>query len=585
MRSLFSKLFLAHLLTLLLALAVVNILLSTSFNRLYLGLAARDLLKRAGEMAERLAPFVGDPKKEAQLEDLRRLLEASSNTEIWISTIGPTEIVENLGRGQSGRVPVGATTICPGSVTPCGRNMLATAVLLPDRHTWLYVKANVATAVDATVRQLRLLVLYAGLVAVALSLLVAVGLSERISGPLRRMRGLAGRMAEGDFSQRLGMKSADEVGTLARSFDSLADSLRATLGELQGEQARLRGILASVAEGIMAVDPDGRISLINPQAASLLGTGNWQATGSAIGEAPLPSQVVAQFTHCLESNAPCGTEFQLGQPPRHLVLEVTPVPTGGGERWGAVAVLRDVTEARRVDEMRRRFISDASHEIRTPLTAIGGFAAAIADGTAETEEERVHSVSRIVREVERLNRLVNDLLDLSRIESGAVRLEREPVDLPELIVGAVEGLEGETRERGITVELELPGDLPRVYADPDRIYQVLVNLVSNALRFNREEGKIAISAHQENGFVRVDVRDTGTGIASDQIQYVWERFRRADSARDRQAGGTGLGLAIVRSIVEAHGGAVSAESKPGEGSTFSFTVPITGERRPATGGE
>lgn len=228
--------------------------------------------------------------------------------------------------------------------------------------------------------------------------------------------------------------------------------------------------------------------------------------------------------------------------------------------------------------MRRRFLSDASHEIRTPLTAIGGFAAAIADGTAETEAERMQSASRIVREVGRLSRLVDDLLDLSRIESGAVKLDLEEVDLPALIRGTLEGLESETRDRGIAVEFDLPGELPKVRADPDRIYQVLVNLVSNALRFNREGGKIAIAARPTDGFVRVEVRDTGSGIAADQIPYIWERFHRADSSRDRRAGGTGLGLAIVRSIVEAHGGQVSAESVVGEGSTFSFTVPVTDGR-------
>jgi two-component system sensor histidine kinase ResE len=263
------------------------------------------------------------------------------------------------------------------------------------------------------------------------------------------------------------------------------------------------------------------------------------------------------------------------------VLQVAPVAAGGSERWGAVAVLRDVTEARQLEEMRRRFISDASHEIRTPLTAIGGFASAIADGIAETEDERTRSAARIVREVERLNRLVNDLLDLSRIESGAERLDLEEVDLPEIITGTVEGLESQIQERGIKVETELPSDLPRVWADPDRVYQVMVNLVSNALRFNKPDGKIVIGARPVDGFVRVEVRDTGQGIPANEIQRIWERFHRADSSRDRQGGGTGLGLAIVRSIVEAHGGSVSAESSIGTGSTFSFTLPINERSQPS----
>ncbi len=575
MRSLFSKVFLAHLLTLLIALATVSLLLSTSFDRLYMSMASRDLAARANVMAEQLAPFVRDPARVEEFEDLRKLLEASSHTEISIVPL------KTGGRGigeAPSQVRVGATTVCPGTVTPCGKNMLAAAAVLPGREGLLVVKASMATAVETTTKQLRRQVLYAGLVAVALSLLVALGLSERISGPLRRMRRLAGRMAEGDFSQRLEMKPVDEVGALAASFDSLADSLRDTLGELQEEQARLRGILSSVAEGIIAVDAEGRVSLINPQAAALLQIRNPSAVGSSIDELPLPANVVQQFTQCRLTNEVCSVEFSLPQPLRYLVLQVAPVQqAGGSERWGAVAVLRDVTEARRLEQMRRRFISDASHEIRTPLTAIGGFASAIADGTAETEDERTRSASRIVREVGRLNRLVNDLLDLSRIESGAEKLDLEEVDLSEIIRGTVEGLESGIRERGISVEIELPADLPRVQADPDRVYQVLVNLVSNALRFNRPEGRITISAGRADGFVRVAVSDTGSGIAADQIPQIWERFHRAEASRDRQAGGTGLGLAIVRSIVELHGGSVAAESEVGKGSTFSFTLPINAE--------
>jgi two-component system sensor histidine kinase ResE len=582
MRSLFSKVFLAHLLTLLIALATVSLLLSTAFDRLYMSMASKDLAARARDMARQLEPLLRDPAREKELEHVRRLLEAGSRTKIGILRWRDGRL--RPGDEPPAQVQVGTTTYCPGTVTRCGEGMLATAAVLPDGAGLLLVKASTAAAVETTTGQLRRQVFYAGLVAVALSLLVALGLSERISGPLRRMRRLAGKMAEGDFSQRLGMKPGDEVGALATSFDSLADSLRSTLGELQEEQARLRGILASVAEGIIATDADGKVSLINPQAAALLQIGNPSAVGLSISDLPLPANVAQQFNQCLLTNETCSVEFALQHPQRYLVLQVAPVqPGGAAERWGAVAVLRDVTEARRLDQMRRRFISDASHEIRTPLTAIGGFASAIADGIAETEEERTRSASRIVREVERLNRLVNDLLDLSRIESGAEKLDLEEVDLPEIIRGTVEGLESEIRERGISVETELPADLPKVHADPDRVYQVLVNLVSNALRFNRPEGRIVITAGQVDGAVRVAVSDTGSGIPADQITQIWERFVRADTSRDRQAGGTGLGLAIVRSIVELHGGSVAAESAVGKGSTFSFTLPINAESQRGQG--
>jgi two-component system sensor histidine kinase ResE len=433
----------------------------------------------------------------------------------------------------------------------------------------------VAAAVQRTIRRLRAQVIYAGLVSVALALVVALGLSQRISGPLHRMRRLAGEMAAGDFSQRLEMKSSDEVGELGRSFDSLADSLQETLDQLQQEQARLRGILASVAEGIIAVDTEGAVTMINPQAAMLLGADQERALGRSVGELGLPEEVSQRFSECLCGSRLCSVEFQLPNPHRHLVLQVAPLRARESGRGAAVAVVRDVTAARRLDEMRRQFITDASHEIKTPLTAVGGFAAAIAEGVAADAQEQKRCASLIVREVERLNRLVNDLLDLSRIESGAVELTFEEVDLLELISSAVEAFQAQAREKDIEVEMDIPSDLPWVRADGDRIYQVLVNLISNALRFSQPGCRIAIAAECTDGQVRVEVRDTGPGIPADQLPYIWERFHRADTARSRQDGGTGLGLAIVRSIVEAHGGSVSAQSVLGEGATFIFTLPMT----------
>ncbi len=456
--------------------------------------------------------------------------------------------------------------------------MLIAHVPFTDRqgNRWsLYARANMGQLVDETVWQLRRLLLLAVIAAIAVSLLLALGLSGRITGPLRRMRELATTMAAGDFSHRLGMSGKDEVGDLARSFDSLADSLQTSLSDLTQEQARLHGILASVAEGIIAVDAEQRLTLLNPQAATLLGLDQATAVGARIDELSLSEEINRPFVECVSSNRLCSVDLELSRPRRNLLLQVAPVRASGSGQWGAVAVVRDTTAARRLETMRRQFISDASHEIRTPLTSIGGFAAAIADGTAATTQERSRGATIILREVERLSRLVNDLLDLSRIESGAVELKLEQVDLPELVRSAVEAFEAQAREEGMHIELDLPGNLPAVLADSDRIYQVVANLLSNALRFNSPNGKIALTARQTNAHVRLDVKDTGPGIPADQLPNVWERFHRADSSRARGKGGTGLGLAIVRSIVEAHGGYVHAESELGKGSTFSFTLPVT----------
>jgi two-component system sensor histidine kinase ResE len=585
MRRLVVKLFLAQLLGLAIGLGIFSSLLSTAFHSLYLHLGQQQLVERAGQIARQIGPLIGGGRSEQELLETAKLVGASSNTDVCLE-IPRGQAKSVIAQGPSGRVPGQAG---PGAdraraagekmltisapLANCPEDMFLATVQLPEGKGLLHLRAPVSGVVDAYVHQLRRLVVYAGVVAALVALLVALVLARRMSGPLDRMRVLAARMADGDFSQRLRLPPADEIGELGHSLDSLADSLEATLAKLQDQQARLRGILLSVAEGIVAVDAEGRVSLINPQAADLLGVEPQGIMGEPVTKAGLPEQVAAQFSACLRENRLCSAELEMGESERQLVLQVAPVFTAGQERWGAVAVLRDVSEFRQLDRMRRRFISDASHEIRTPLTAIGGFAAAIADGTAASPEEQTRSAALIVREVERLSRLVNDLLDLSRIESGAVALHLEAVDVGELVRSAVEAFSSEIREQGLTVELDLPAGLPAARADPDRAYQVVANLISNAVRFNRPQGKIAVSTRLSDGAIRVEVRDTGPGISEAELPHIWERFHRGEPSRARGEGGTGLGLAIVRSLVSAHGGTVSVVSAVGEGSTFSFTLP------------
>lgn len=587
MRSLFWKVFLANLLTLLVALATVSLLLTTAFRNLYMHRTSTQLLQLAAAMSQALQPYLGDPRGEEELRNRIKIMEATSQTRICLSKRsgegkvygkGAEADPEELTGPGARRVQPGDTAVISGAVAPCGDDMIIAQWNFPDVHgeQWsLYVRAGLRGIVEDTVWQLRKLVLLAVLAAVGVSLLLAFWLSRRIAGPIQGMRTLVAEMAAGDFSQRLQVTEPTEVMELAQSFNSLADSLQRTLDELRHEQARLQGILASVAEGILAVDAAGCVTLINPQAAQLLDVSPGEIVGTALQEVPLPPRMAELFQQCLEANEACQAEFELRHPRRILTVDVAPVQTHDEGRWGAVAVVRNITAERRLEQMRRQFISDASHEIKTPLTSIGGFAAAIADGTADTPEERTRSAAVIVREVERLTRLVNELLDLSRIESGAVQLNLDEVDLTELTGEVVEAFSGQAQAKQVGLALELPADLPRVRADWDRVYQVLVNLFSNALRFSPAGSDVTVSANRQEGLVRVLVADKGPGIPADQLPAIWERFHRADTSRARQDGGTGLGLAIVKTIVEAHGGTVAAESELGQGSIFSFTLPIT----------
>jgi len=589
MRSLFWKVFLANLLTSLVALATVSLLLTTTFRNIYTNRASNQLLDLAAIVARQALPYLGEPSpaKEAALRSKLRFMEDSSRTLVCLvqrsshaerlyGRGSPADPSELTGPGAK-RVAPGNTAIVSATVAPCGEDMMVAQLNFLDRsqNQWsLYVRARLSGIVEETVWQLHRLLLLAVVAAVGISLLAAVVLSRRIAEPLQGMRGLVAEMAAGDFSKRLEVSEPTEIVELAQSFNSLADSLQRTLGELQHEQARLRGILASVAEGIIAVGPTGRVTLVNPQAADLLKVRQPEVPGAMVSELPLPGNVIELFSRCLEANRICGAEFELDRPRRRLAIELAPVRNADDEGWGAVAVVRDITAERQLEQMRRQFISDASHEIKTPLTSIGGFATAIADGTAATPQERTRSAALIVREVERLTRLVNELLDLSRIESGAVKLDLSEVELRELIGDAVEAFGGQAQEKDVRMLVDVPANLPPVRADADRVYQIMVNLLSNALRFSPRGSEIGIRAQRQDGQVRVGVKDSGPGIPAEQLGRIWERFHRADASRARQDGGTGLGLAIVRSIVEAHGGKVSAESEVGSGSTFSFTLPV-----------
>ena len=580
LRTLFRKLILSYLLVIIVTLGTVGLLASLFFHLWYVDAKVSELETRGRYFVADLAKAMdqGAPREEIgrlsnvfafSLEAHVLVLDADgrviARSSEFPSTVLPAgerrinPIANDLGQ-RFAKAGEAASAYRIEFISPSSGHLLGTVLIF----------APIAP-VTATVDKVRELLLRGGALAVAVALLLALVLSRKLSSPLDEMRRLAGRMQAGDFAGRAPATSRDEVGQLARALNSLADNLEQTLRALEQEQAKLRRVLEGMGEGVIAADASGRIILFNPQAGALLEMSAGSAVGQRLVEAGLPPAVRDLFTEALERRQAASAEVTL-RPGRVVACEVEPL-LGGDGSMGAVGLLRDISEARRLEQMRRQFVSDVSHELRTPLTSIAGFVTALADGTAADEQTRRRFADIVLQETQRLNRLISDLLDLSRIEAGFMPMEKEPLDIADVVRLAVQGLQPEIEARNLRVELDLPGDLPLVWADPDRIPQVLVNLLSNAIRFNREGGLIAVSARREDGAVRVGVRDTGIGIAPEELPLIWERFHRVERSRTRAAGGTGLGLAIAKRIVEAHGGEVAAESVPGEGSVFSFTLP------------
>ncbi len=407
------------------------------------------------------------------------------------------------------------------------------------------------------------------MVAGGVGLLFALGLSYLLSllslRPIMELRDVVADIAEGKLERRLQWESGDERGEIARSINRLARRLRDSADDALREKSQLEAVLSSMVEGVIVIDAEGRVLLANPRARELLSI--W---GEFIGR-PIPEVVRSPGVDDLiiEASNTEGIvvrEIEVDAEKRRVLLMHASGFPETPPRTGTVAVFHDVTELRRVDAVRRDFIANASHELRTPLTSIRGFADTLST-TAVSPEELSKYLDVIVRNAERMSDLIDDLLALSRAESGTTHLELTSVDVKRLVETVVTDFAPRFREQSIDV-LVHAADVPMCRADRGAVEQILSNLLSNAARYTNPGGRVDVWLEAEDEFVVMRVEDTGIGIAPSDLERIFERFYRVDAARSRAVGSTGLGLSIVRHLVRALGGEISVESKVGKGTIF-----------------
>ena len=360
-------------------------------------------------------------------------------------------------------------------------------------------------------------------------------------------------------------------------FQEMVRAIQAHLERLATERNQVVAILEGLSEGVIAVDAHGRMLLANSTAGLLLGGQADGWVGQNIYEAVRHHDVHELVRQVLAEGRPAAKEIELFHPLARC-LRVHGVPCQPGRpasgELSAVLVIQDITEHVRYERLRREFVANVSHELKSPLTSIRGLTETLLDGALDDAASRRRFVQLIDEDAKRLTRLIDDLLALSQIESQAVPLRRVPVELRPLVESVVASLQAPLQQRRVAVDLELPDGLT-VSADPDRLRQVLVNLLDNAVKYNREGGRITVSAAPSGAGLTVTVRDTGIGIPAEDLPRIFERFYRVDKARSREQGGTGLGLSIVKHIIDAHGGTVGVDSRASHGSAFSFTLPHT----------
>ncbi|MBP1933506.1 ATP-binding protein [Ammoniphilus resinae] len=420
-------------------------------------------------------------------------------------------------------------------------------------------------------------ILYAAAISIFLTTIFAFFLSTRITNPLRQMTKAADSISRGNFDTIITIKSGDEIGELASTFNRMAKQLDELIHALSREKDQLFSVLRSMVDGVITVDKSGEILIINPPAEEMLKALKFESSGkewgskdSLIGLQP-PEPFVTYSKEVVETEH----ESVIDITAQGRVWSVVLAPLyDRNQVSGVVAVLRDMTKERQLDKLRKDFIANVSHELRTPLAMLQGYSEAIVDDIAVSPEETKELAQIIYDESVRMSRLVNELLDLGRMEAGHIELNRKQVEILPIFDKIIRKFSVVGNEQKITVipEFMLMPEA-QFSLDADRIEQVFTNLIDNAIRHTHADGKVFVSTMIKDDQLFIEVRDTGTGIPEEDLPFVFERFYKADKARTRSRSGTGLGLSIVKQIVAAHGGQISVHSKLGEGTTFSITIP------------
>lgn len=410
-------------------------------------------------------------------------------------------------------------------------------------------------------------VLMVALVMVALMVLQA----ERAAYTLRRLTQAAERITQGDLGARTLSLSGGEVGQFVRAFNRMAEKLQKQMAKRAREKDRLHTVLQVMTDGVLIVNRHGRVRLLNPAAAHILKTTETRALKRSFVQAVRDHRIVEVFTRCQQSSR---NETAILELDRERFIRMVVTPFLRGDDRGYLVVMQDLTRLHQLQTVRQDFISNISHELRTPIASLRALVETLSDGALDDPVAAQRFLRHMEVEVDALTQMVQELLDLARIEAGKAPLQIEAVPAGALLRRGTDRLRAQAERSQVRLSLDLPAELPPVYVDAGRIEQVVTNLIHNAIKFTPSGGEIRVSAAVTDAqFLTVKVTDTGVGIAPDDLPRVFERFYKADRARS--SGGTGLGLAIAKHIVQAHGGRIWVESRLGKGSTFFFTLSTT----------
>ncbi|MWC28583.1 two-component system histidine kinase PnpS [Paenibacillus sp. MMS18-CY102] len=472
------------------------------------------------------------------------------------------------------------------------QNMLYVAVpITKGNHQYFIRLAMSLQDVEQSVRDLWTALIIWLLVLFVVAALVSYRIALGMTRPLEQITKVAKRIQRMDYLARVEVKKNDEIGDLGYAINAMADSLQVQMERIRQNESQLESVLDNMINGIIMIDRSGHIVLLSRRAEEILGISAREMVGRHYTEARQQHELSQLISEAFDKQAYIHEEMTFYYPEERLLeLNIVPMLQDNDDFVGVLLVLQDVSAIRRLERMRSEFVANVSHELKTPVAAVKGFAETLLGGAVNDEETARSFLQIIYDESERLNRLIGDILELSKIESRRVPLMLSPVEMDYFAAKTVQLMEAEATRKGITLELKADGEI-YVEADEDRLRQIMMNLLSNGINYTPEGGKVTVTVEpvwpastgvslltdegrDDYDRIRITIKDTGIGIPKKDLPRIFERFYRVDKARSRSSGGTGLGLSIVKHLVEMHNGSIAVESEVGVGTKFIIELPV-----------
>lgn len=459
-----------------------------------------------------------------------------------------------------------------------GQNMIYVAIpasIIPNEKPYIIRLAMSLHEVDESINKLIAVLIMGLLVLFLIVALISYRIALSLTKPLEQITKVAKRIKNMDYGARVKVTKQDEIGELGHAINAMADSLNEQMTRIRENEGQLESVLNNMINGIVMIDQTGRILLMNRRAEEVLGFSAREIVGRHFAEAKQQYELAQMIQEGLDTREHLREEITFYFPEERLLeLNVVPIHREVDVFTGVLLVLQDVSAIRRLERMRSEFVANVSHELKTPIAAVKGFAETLLGGVVKDEETARSFLQIIFDESDRLNRLIGDILELSKIESRRVPLIFSPIELDSFVSKTVTLLESEAARKNIKLHMQIE---PGLYmeADEDRLRQIMMNLLANGINYTPEGGRVSIKVHARGEeYIHFQISDSGIGIPKKDLPRIFERFYRVDKARSRSSGGTGLGLSIVKHLVELHKGTISVESTVGVGTTFNIELPV-----------